>query len=77
LYNEYKDEVALRIASDADEHLRRSKGQLKIEMSITEEFLVDLMDEDIIPALKKQMIMSLAPRNRYSLSILFLKISVK
>lgn len=53
LYNEYKDEVALRIASDADEHLRRSKGQLKIESSITEEFLVDLMDEDIIPALKK------------------------
>jgi len=53
LYNEYKNEVPLKIVSEAGEHLRRSKGQLKIESSITEEFLVDLMDEDIIPALER------------------------
>lgn len=53
LYNEYKNEVALKVLEDAGTHLRRSKGQLKIESSITEEFLVDLMDEDIIPALEE------------------------
>jgi len=41
LYNEYKNEVAFTIVDTEEaEFLRRQKGQLKIESSITEEFLV-------------------------------------
>lgn len=53
LLNEYKDfvEVDLIIAQGSD-FLIRQKGQMKLDNSIMEEFLIRLMDEDIIPELK-------------------------
>jgi len=79
LLNNYKDmvEVAL-IMERGSNFLKRQKGQLKLDNSILEEFLIRLMSEEILPELKgvefvtgpQQAFMSLAflPRDFMELS---------
>lgn len=50
LLNEYKDKVEIDcILKRGSPFLIRQKGQLKLDCSIIEEFLIRLMDKDIIP----------------------------
>lgn len=52
LVNEYKDilEVEL-IAKNGSDFLKRQKGQLKLDSSVLEEFLVHLIDKRILAGL--------------------------
>jgi hypothetical protein len=53
LLNEYKDKVEVNLIFEkGSEFLKRQKGQLKLDGSIMEEFLIRLMDISIIPELK-------------------------
>lgn len=54
LLNEYKDylEVVL-IAKDGSSFIKRQKGQLKLDNSVIEEFLIHLVNDDIIKNLPK------------------------
>jgi hypothetical protein len=53
LLNEYKDNVEVKlILGSGSSFLTRQKGQLKLDNSIMEEFLIRLMDSNIIPELK-------------------------
>lgn len=52
LFNEYKEKAEVDlILGKGTEFLVRQKGQLKLDNSIIEEFLILLMDKDIIPEL--------------------------
>ena len=55
LLNEYKDylEVEL-VAKSGSPFIKRQKGQLKLDNSIIEEFLIHLVNEDIIKNLPKE-----------------------
>jgi len=52
LLNWYKDEVEVNsVIKGESEFLRRQRGQLKLESSILEEFLIHLIHPDIIPGI--------------------------
>ena len=75
--NEYKDllEVDL-IAGKGTEFLKRQKGQLKLDNSIMEEFLIHLVHPDIIKGLPTDFNIESGPQNAF-MSLAFMPTDIK
>lgn len=77
ILNWYKDEFEVNlIMKKGSPFLRRQKGQLKLDNSILEEFLVNLVNPDIVEGLKNVDSLEVGPSNAF-MSLAFFPRSMK
>nr|VFK54917.1 MAG: Bpu10I restriction endonuclease [Candidatus Kentron sp. TC] len=66
LLNEYKDRLEVElIARDGSPFIRRQKGQLKLDNSVLEEFLILLVDSKVISRLPDNLALTIGPTRAF------------
>ncbi len=66
LLNDYKDKLEVElIAKHGSPFIKRQKGQLKLDNSVLEEFLIHLIDPTIIPGLPDDLKLTIGPTRAF------------